>query len=152
MNGAVRAVMLDSGPLGLVSSPVRMAGAIACLAWLASLEKAGITVYVPELADYEVRRELLRAGKTASVARLDIMKSRAHYLPLTTPAMLMAAKLWAEARNTGRPTAGNSSLDADVILAAQALALGVLGLVIATSNPGHLSRYIPAQEWRQINP
>jgi hypothetical protein len=70
------AVLLDSGPLGLASSPARTAGALECQAWLATLQQSGIPVYLPELADFEVRRELLRAGKTASVARLALMKHR----------------------------------------------------------------------------
>jgi hypothetical protein len=41
------------------------------LAWLQHLLGKGALVLIPEIADYEVRRELLRAEKTASVARLD---------------------------------------------------------------------------------
>ena len=35
----------------------------ACKNWLASLAYNGVEVVIPEIADYEVRRELLRAGK-----------------------------------------------------------------------------------------
>lgn len=152
MTGPIRAIMLDSGPLGLAASPARTPITLECQAWLSSLELAGIPVYSPEIADYEVRRELLRAGKISSVVRLEIMKNRAQYLPITTRAMLLAAELWAQARNIGKQTAANNRLDGDVILAAQALTLGATGLVVATSNPGHLTRYLPAQEWHQINP
>jgi hypothetical protein len=54
--------------------------------------------------------------------------------------------------DSGRPTAPDLSLDADVILAAQALTLGVPGVVVATSNAAHLRRYVPALPWRQIAP
>jgi hypothetical protein len=53
---------------------------------------------VPEIADYEVRRELLRANKVRGIARLDLLKNSIGYLPLTTPIMLKAAELWAQAR------------------------------------------------------
>ncbi len=66
--------------------------------------------------------------------------------------MLLAAQLWAEARLRGRPTAEPSALDGDVILAAQAILLENEGykVVIATTNVGHLSQFIDAQEWRAI--
>src|SRR5207245_176242 len=83
----------------------------------------GVRVLVPEICDYEIRRELLRAGKTHGVANLDLVKFNLGYLPITTPVMLKAAELWAQARQMGRPSASNQSLDADVILAAQAVLL-----------------------------
>jgi hypothetical protein len=43
-------------------------------------------------------------------------------------------------------------LDADVVLAAQALTLGAAPVVIATSNVGHLSRFVPAELWQNITP
>jgi hypothetical protein len=55
-------------------------------------------VIVPEIADYEVRRELLRAKKERGLARLDALASRLKYLPITTAAMRQAAVFWAEAR------------------------------------------------------
>ena len=51
-----RVVLLDAGPLGMASNP-RPAEAI--LAWLGRLLTADVEVLVPEIADYEVRRELL---------------------------------------------------------------------------------------------
>lgn len=79
---------------------------------------------VPEIADHEVRRELLRAKRTKGVKRLDELKSRIGYLTITTDAMLRAAEFWAQARQMGYPTADDKALDADVILAAQSRAFG----------------------------
>ncbi len=107
----------------------------------------GAQVWVPEIADYEVRRELLRANKARGLARLDLLKNSIGYLQLTTPIMLKAADLWAQARRSGVPTADPKALDCDVILAAQALA--VQGIV-ATENVGHLSRFVEARHWREI--
>lgn len=86
---------------------------------------AGHHLYVPEVIDYELRRELLRAGKTTSITRLDGLKTAFHYLPITTTAMLRAADLWAHSRLSGVPTGDPKKLDIDVILAAQALTLVV---------------------------
>jgi predicted nucleic acid-binding protein len=107
----------------------------------------GGEVIIPEIADYEVRRNLLLTGLTPSVARLDQLKRFLTYLPLTTDTMMKAAALWAEARKTGQPTADPKELDADVILAAQALAAGA---IVATENVGHLARFVEARHWRDI--
>jgi predicted RNA-binding protein with PUA domain len=123
-----------------------------CKLWLNSLLLKDEIVMLPEIADYEVRRELLRAGKVAGIRRLDQLKSRLTYRPLTTAVMLLAAQLWAEARRAGRPTADPKELDGDVILAAQAILVASEGneVVIATTNVGHLSQFIDAREWRLI--
>lgn len=146
--------MLDSGPLGIVTnpkaaSPLSQEGKV----WLQSLPLKGYIVMLPEIADYEVRRELIRAGKTAGIRRLDQLKSQIPYRPLTTEVMLLAAQLWADARLRGRPTAEPNALDSDVILAAQAILLANQGneVVIATTNVGHLSQFVDAREWRSIS-
>src|SRR5580693_2484529 len=90
-----------------------------CKTWLKRIVLRDVLVYVPEIADYELRRELLRMKSSESIKRLDEMKARLRYAPITTEAMLNAAALWAAARNAGRPTADDKALDADAILAAQ---------------------------------
>jgi hypothetical protein len=67
------AVLLDSGPLGLVTNPNNNPQAIACRAWLASLRAAGRQVVVPEITDYEVRRELIRIQSHSGLANLDAL-------------------------------------------------------------------------------
>jgi hypothetical protein len=65
--------------------------------------------------------------------------------------MRLAADLWARARQKSLPTAPNPALDGDVILAAQALVLGV-PVVVATDNVAHLGRFVPADLWQNIAP
>src|SRR5438128_6145456 len=128
-------VLLDAGPLGMVAHP-RPSEEI--LAWLARLLAAGVEVLVAEIADYEVRRELLRAGLVKSIHRLDQLKATLGFLPITSDAMLKAAEFWADARRRGRPTAHEKTLDADAILAGQAATLFEKEVVVATANPRHL--------------
>src|SRR5580692_8543862 len=81
----------------------------ACKNWLASLPYKGIEVVIPEIADYEVRRELLRAGKDRGIGRLDALKGMLGYAAVSTPVMLKAAEFWAIARNTSRQPAADAS-------------------------------------------
>lgn len=145
-------MLLDTGPLGFVTHPNASTKNEKAAKWLRGLLSDGVDVLIPEVADYELRRELIRAGKTRSIAVLDRYKASLGYVPITTEAMLQAALLWALARQQGRPTAPDLALDGDVILAAQALVLGSGGddVVIATTNEGHLSRFVPAQEWEYV--
>jgi len=118
-----------------------------CYQWMESLVLKRVQICVPEIADYEVRRELLRAEKHQGIARLDTVKNAAVYLPITTAIMLKAAELWAQARRDGLPTADPKALDCDVILAAQALEVNG---VVATENVGHLARFVQAKAWREL--
>ena len=142
----IKPIILDAGPLGRIAHP-RPNREIA--EWLTGLLKAGVTVILPEIADYEVRRNLLLEGLAQSIARLDQLKKALIYLPLTTKVMLRAAELWAEARKSGRPTADPKALDCDVILAAQAEQAGA---IVATENVGHLSFFVEARDWRSLCP
>lgn len=147
-----RIVLLDAGPLGLVTNPRGAPETIRCVRWMRALLWNGVRVVVPEIADYEVRRELLRARKRTGVARLDRLRTRVGYVRITTETMLLAAEFWAQARRQGRPTTDDRALDGDVILAAQAVILGHGGdeVVIATTNAGHLGRFVDARTWEEI--
>jgi predicted nucleic acid-binding protein len=149
-----RVVVLDAGPFGLVSGPGVRPTSARCQRWARSLLAAGVRVVVPEVADYEVRRELIRRGATAGLVRLDRVVAGLDFAPITRDAMLLAAELWARARRGGYPMAGPDALDADCILAAQALTIVLPGdtLVVATTNPGHLGRFLDARTWDQIIP
>lgn len=147
-----RIVLLDAGPLGLVTNPNASPQSAACAEWLQALAGRRARILLPEIADYEVRRELLRANKVKGIERLDALASLLEYLPLTTTAMRKAALFWAQARQQGQPTAGDKTIDGDMILAGQASALSEAGAVIATTNVGHLARFAPADLWQNIAP
>ena len=101
----MRLEFLDSGPLGLLTSPRGRSKSDQCRTWVTDLATAGIRVFVPEIADHEVRRKLIHLGATAGIRRLDHVKATLDYAPLTTDIMLLAAELWAKARSSGLPTA-----------------------------------------------
>jgi predicted nucleic acid-binding protein len=145
-------ILLDSFPLGLASKSPKSADVLGFDQWSRGMLAAGNRIYIPEVIDYELRRELLRANKTNSIRGLDGLKTIFRYLPITTDAMLRAAELWAHSRRTGIPTGDPKKLDIDVILAAQALTLPVssTGVIVATSNVAHLARFVPADHWNNI--
>src|ERR1051326_3845953 len=145
-------ILLDSTPLSLISNPRGSPENDACNEWSRRQLQAGVLVAISEIADYEVRRELLRAGKRRGLAKLDGLKNLLGYLPITTPTMLRAAEFWARARQMGRPTAHDLKLDADCIVAAQADLLRDDGhvVIVATSNVSHLALFVPAARWQDI--
>ena len=147
-----RIVVLDTGVLGMLVHPTETGEPRECKTWLKQLVLRGVAVYVPEIADYELRRELLRMGSAASIRRLEDLETRLHYAPITTGAMLKAAEFWATARSAGTPTADGKALDADAILAAQSTLVAGPGdqVIVATTNVGHLSLFVNARTWREI--
>lgn len=151
-----RPVLLDTGVLGLVTHPSSKAEQpIRCKEWFVARLQDGFRFYVPEIADYELRRKLLHLNSKTAIVRLDALKSTIAYLPITTAAMLKAAELRADARRKGLPTAPEAALDADVILAAQAALLTGMekpgDVLVATDNVGHLGRFVTARRWQDIH-
>ena len=148
-------IVLDSGPLWLLTQKVGQAEADACRRWAAAHETTGVRLIVPDLADYEVRRELTRKRAVGPLARLDayVAAQPGRHLPLTSAAMRLAARLWADVRQHGVPTADPKELDGDAILAAQVLDAGlpVTETVVATTNAVHIVRFhLDARSWSTI--
>ncbi|MGH9424994.1 MAG: type II toxin-antitoxin system VapC family toxin [Terriglobia bacterium] len=146
-----RFVLLDTSVLSLVSNPRPSPLILACRQWTETLIQRGNKVFIPEIADYELRRELLRAKKTKGITKLDSLCPQFKYLPLTTTAMRQAAVFWAQARQQGQPTAADNTIDCDMILVAQAATLGAANFIIATTNIRHLTRFVPADLWQNIS-
>ncbi|MEB3291871.1 MAG: hypothetical protein VKJ24_01800 [Synechococcales bacterium] len=68
--------MLDTGPLSMVTNPKANSECQACKQWLSTLEPRGDRVALPEICDYELRRELIRAGKLRGIRQLDQLKTQ----------------------------------------------------------------------------
>jgi hypothetical protein len=73
-------ISLNSGPLSLVTQQRGAIEADACKQWLAGHLARGTRVVVPEIVEYELRRELLRAKKTRSLKRLDVFIAADHFI------------------------------------------------------------------------
>ena len=151
-----RTIVLDTGPLGIVTKQHGVPDADACRRWVAEWVRNGAFFVVPAIAYYEVRRELERANNQAGIVRLDSFCHAVpnRYLVFSDNALRLGCSLWARARNAGQPTADPRELDCDVLIAAQALTLGVpeAELIVATTNVGHLSRFVAADVWTNITP
>jgi predicted nucleic acid-binding protein len=120
-------IFLDSGPLGLLTNPKTPQPTIDILAWTVIMRQAGCRFVVPAIADYEIRRELERARKTAGLRELNAWNAIEpdRYLALSDSALRLASTLWAQARNSGASTADPRELDGDVLIAAQAIDFGL---------------------------
>ena len=140
-------------------SPAATAKNTAIAQWMLGQLGKGVEFRIPEVADYEVRRGMILENLVAGLHRLDTFTQTADYVPIDTPAMRVAADLWAMVRGLRppQPTAAKEELDCDAVLAAQAITTsnGQEQVIIATDNIGHLSRFetptVKAMKWTEIN-
>lgn len=156
-------VILDSGVLALLASPIRDnsemedSEVFQCNEWFYGLLAKSVAVATSEISDYEVRRELIRI-KSEGLEILDSLKNKnvVRFLPLKTEVMNKAAEFWAEARQNNIPTADDKNIDADMIISAQWSILSQeapgQGIYVATTNIKHLKIFVgkSAQNWRDI--
>lgn len=147
----MKTVLLDSHPLGLICHPMKSAESKKCEQWVVALQAAGCRVVLPEIVDFEIRRVFEHRNNTKSLRLLNFYIQTLDFLALESATLRQAAALWGQIRRKGRPTASQDALDIDVILAAQALSLN-RPVVVATSNPAHLSLFVPAERWELIAP
>jgi predicted nucleic acid-binding protein len=137
-------LLLDTGVLGQICHPRKH---VDVRTWFRRAVREH-TFIVSELADYELRRELLRVGAAISLRRLDELTRELSYAPITTATWRHAAALWAVARNSGNVTAPPEALDGDVLVAAQALEEGA---EIVTTNTKHFQALsVTAMEWQAV--
>jgi predicted nucleic acid-binding protein len=137
-------LLLDTGVLGQICHPRKHADVRA---WFRAAVRAHAFL-LSEVADYELRRELIRIGAVRSLARLDELTREMPYLPVTTATWRRAAALWAVARNAGNLTAPAEALDGDALIAAQALEENA---AVLTTNAKHFGAFsVRAFDWTQV--
>ena len=138
----------------MVTHPSKKQEVQDCKNWFACRLREGYAFFVPEIADYELRRSYLHREFQDSIHRLDHLKRTIGYLPITTEVMNKAAEFWADARRRGRPTAPDPALDGDVILAAQTVLQAEnryeAQTLVATDNVRRLEMFVKAKRWREI--
>jgi hypothetical protein len=146
-------VLLDTGPLSLITHPRASAESNQCNQWMRDQLKNGLGILVPGISDYELRREMLLNRATNGIAKLDALRKTVGFVPITSEVMDQAAAFWAEARKMGKPTASDPALDGDMILSAQAQFVTNHGheVIVATTNIKHLNLFCDARLWTSIN-
>jgi len=136
-------LLLDTAVVGEICHPRKYDDVRAWFARAAAAHE----LLLSEVADYELRRELLRIDSRRSLDRLDELTRELRYIPVTTATWRAAARLWALQRKAGRVTAAVGGLDGDVLIAAQALAEDA---VIVTPNTRHFDSMVRAVTWQEV--
>ena len=147
-------VLLDAGVVGLACSSPRSSEVERFARWFDEMLGVGVDLWIPDIARYEVRRELLRLNATRKLDRLDKFCDGLALVSVTLEAWEVAGYFWATVRRMGRPTADPNALDADAILAGVAVTIEHPGqaVIVATTNVRHLSWFpgVDARFWDQI--
>ena len=149
--------MLDAGPTGLGGKAPGRPDTARFRAWVATLLAGGDRIAVPEIARYEVRRELFRVGASGGLRRLDHLQQRLEFLAITSPVMDLASELWAHVRR-GRSRLLPPTRPSTPTRSSRRQALVTASLwpgdevIIATTNVAHLARFpgVDAREWWTI--
>ena len=152
-------VILDSGVLGQLCSPLPSANRTALDRWFYQLLVRGAWVVSSEICDYEIRRGLLlserQGARISGIPMLDSLALSIDFLPINKKILLTAAQIWAMARETGQPTADDRNIDVDLLICGtwEYLRGNYPGreIVIATTNVKHLSRFAMAMKWQDIS-
>jgi hypothetical protein len=107
-------ILIDSGVLGQLCRPSLDRETLALKGWF---DRALIrsNVVSSKICDYEVRRGLLLAQKQGLVAAgipiLDDLYQLIDFLSVGDQILDLAADIWATARSSGQPTAGEFNYD-----------------------------------------
>jgi predicted nucleic acid-binding protein len=150
--------LLDSGILGLLSSPYQAGEARECSEWLYRLLSRGVYVVSSDICDYEVRRglklALINRPFKSGLKQLDALTNVINFLPLTKEVLKIASDLWAQARSQGKTTANDKNIDGDMIIAHWSILSAKYPgreVVVVTTNVKHLSYFTNAYTWQDIN-
>jgi len=95
-----KVIVLDSAPLGLLFQRPGFQEADECREWLKRHLSAGTRVIVPEIVNYELRRELLRMGRIAAADALAQVNRAVPglFLPINTARPAPRRMGWAAGR------------------------------------------------------
>jgi predicted nucleic acid-binding protein len=152
-------VFIDTGVLGLLSNPNSLPLAIDCETWLYQLLARGAYVVTSEMCNYEARRGLLISQKKRQqelgIKKLDRLKLVIDFLSIEQEVAENAARIWAQARLQGTPTANEENIDIDMIIAAHWFLLTQefpgRAVIVSTTNVKHLGLFTDARNWKNIN-
>ena len=95
------AIVLDANLLGLITNPRSTPESVACAEWITACLLSLDRIFVSDITEYEVRRELIRAGKVQGIQSLDVFLATVRPLAVTREVLHKAAQLWAQARKGG---------------------------------------------------
>ena len=155
-------VFIDTNILGLISNEnTSFDEAQQCKKWFSTLLIRSVRVVTSDLCNYEEMRGLLSSSilkkeVAPGIKSLEFLKADGflEFLPVSTEALDLAAKLWARASTSGQTTRDEKDIDIDIIISAQYQLLRneFTGqqVIMATTNLKHLSIFCEAAHWRDI--
>jgi hypothetical protein len=111
-------IILDSAPLGFICNPKNKDSYRKLSNFAKSLN---FSIGVPEIIDYELRRNFELENLQKSISLLSQFHQRDQLILLESEDLIRAAELWAWCRKQGSTTTENKGIDIDVILVSQAL-------------------------------
>jgi predicted nucleic acid-binding protein len=155
-------VFIDTNILGLISNEnIYFDEAQQCKKWFSTLLIRSVRVVTSDLCNYEEMRGLLSSSilkkeVAPGIKSLEFLKADGflEFLPVSTEALDLAAKLWARASTSGQTTRDEKDIDIDIIISAQYQLLRNefpgQQVIMATTNLKHLSIFCEAAHWRDI--
>lgn len=155
-------VVLDSNVLGLLATPDKSVAfederesteIYRCTEWLYRLLSRGVRVVIPDICDYEVRRELIRID-SSSIEHLNSLRELLDCREVTFDILEHAAKLWAESRKISQPNTVQENIDVDCIISAYCHILEQENpgreVILATKNIKDFQRTTKCAHWQDI--
>ena len=111
-------------------------------------------IIIPAIVFYELKRELLRAGKSFSVSRLDVFTSRTpgRYLPLSDEALRLAADLCEGEAAGEAKTTDARDVDIDVISSDLSALFWSSPNGCGDRHEQRQTQFIAAQSWTEVVP
>lgn len=155
-------VVLDTNILGVLATPndsesLEREGesreVYYCTEWLYRLLSKGAQVVIPNICDYEIRRELIRIS-SSSVEELNNLRESLDCYEVTFDVLEEAAEIWAESRKISQPNTQKENIDVDCIVAACCRVLERENsgrvVILATKNIKDFQRTTNCALWQDI--